>query len=246
MPLAWWVPKVRPCARCGRDFTADAPARKYCSPVCRLVTADCRVCGATFTSPDPSQRYCSYACSNSAMRKTQPCEVCGEQYSPKIGGANMRNGTVSRWCSRACQSVGMKARAKVRINIVMTVVTPCWVCSSPTENTTSLRRRCCSDACRAELTRLNYNSRYAARRPLRSFTCKACGKEFKTEYRDRRHKYCSAKCMVKAQNEADRMRMLLVGGTGLRVSDLPAEYVEAMKAYRKLNQEVWRNSQWKN
>lgn len=240
------MPRRKACRLCGQIFE-PLKSQRACND-CQPREKACPVCRGTFSNlSDPSQRFCSRPCQWAAQRKTQPCEVCGTQYSPKIGGANMRNGTTSRWCSRTCQATAYQRRARLRIH--MAVVTPCVVCSAPMANTPKLYRVCCSDACRREWASRVATAAFAAAKVVQAVVCKICQKEFKTEYGNKRRVFCSDRCSQKAADEAKRLRKYLTLGTGLRVSDLPAEYVEAVKAYRQLKQELRRNSNqpsWKN
>lgn len=69
-----WNPKA--CKACGKEFTPSGPAALFCSPACRLGTADCETCGKTFVrriearaKSAKDNRFCSYECRWAAARQ---------------------------------------------------------------------------------------------------------------------------------------------------------------------------------
>lgn len=68
--------KTKKCPVCGKEFTTDKNAQKFCSDVCRYrgyaVTHSpktrCLICGKTFTISKVRLEYCSVACKDKARR----------------------------------------------------------------------------------------------------------------------------------------------------------------------------------
>lgn len=72
--------------------------------------------------------------------------------------------------------------------------------------------------------------------------CAQCGDAFTPVYGDKRRRFCQERCdrrfgRVRARRGRN-LRRLLVGGTGLRRSDLPPEYVATVEMLHKFNQVV--------
>ena len=61
----------KPCQRCGKDYTPDGPAQRFCSGQCRAGTKACEQCGVQFPlvaiadphRPVGRRRFCSRQCS---------------------------------------------------------------------------------------------------------------------------------------------------------------------------------------
>ena len=86
-----------------------------------------------------------------------------------------------------------------------------------------------------------YEAQKAGPRP--NLTCRECEVDFTPEYGNKRRTYCSHSCAKRNNRRLHRGRRklarLLIGGTSLAIADLPAEYVQAVKVYRRLNQTIW-------
>lgn len=69
--------KTKKCPTCGKEFTTDKNAKKFCSDVCRYRSyavsrspkARCPICGRTFTLSKVRLEYCSVACRDKAHRQ---------------------------------------------------------------------------------------------------------------------------------------------------------------------------------
>lgn len=90
---AAYVPVVKPCVRCGADFSpgqgraVTCPSCKAEPPAPRLVIvrwAGCALCGEGFSRAEElDQRFCSRACANGSRAKPpRICTQCGAEWRP--------------------------------------------------------------------------------------------------------------------------------------------------------------------
>jgi endogenous inhibitor of DNA gyrase (YacG/DUF329 family) len=100
---------VKPCERCGKEFTARSPAAKFCSVKCREsnVALNCKRCGTQFMAKESHQLrrlYCSDACKYAAkserVAETRQCGHCKKDFqTPRY--------TDIKYCSKRCARFGM-------------------------------------------------------------------------------------------------------------------------------------------
>lgn len=153
------------CAYCGKEFTPQAAAQKYCSIACRNIqrygNRKCVVCGKIFTPRQPNQTMCSKECSAEHQRilvrdykqahakhidyPPKQCVICGKTFKPKS--------KVHITCSPECSAENnrrLKA-ARYQANYVADYEpfppsTHCQNCGKPTTPDV-MQGRFCSDDC---------------------------------------------------------------------------------------------------
>lgn len=209
------------------------------------VTRSCMVCEAEFAvRPKDTKRFCSNPCRGIAQQKPPrwTCGMCGVAYRR----AGLRKGQVSKYCSRACQySARRTGRTPKPIRL-----RACVVCS--TEFAVRSAALTCSIECKHVVVRryvIARIERKIGRTEPDKHRCKECSTVFTVSYPHRKRTvFCSVDCSLRAEtrtkNRREKLRHIATGGTGLRMADLPPEYIEVVRLYRQLNQELWRTTQW--
>lgn len=158
---------------------------------------------------------------NAKARRTRVCEQCGVSFVMRSPSGKARRGEVQegRFCSRACSAETVRiyateaeaqraaiARKRERAGLPpIGHERPCDICGSSFP-ITSVRSRLCSDACRAEDSRVSSlasNQRRDERdRSLRP--CRGCGAIFAPEYGDKRSAFCSSACREALEDRIKR------------------------------------------
>jgi endogenous inhibitor of DNA gyrase (YacG/DUF329 family) len=114
----------RTCETCGKPFTADSAARRFCSKACWYASRrihlvrSCDSCGREFLPTKATSQFCSRKCVSlrpSPKRKSREpkaCENCGAMYGPRP--SEVRSNWLKRkHCSRRC--AGDAARRSVQL-----------------------------------------------------------------------------------------------------------------------------------
>ena len=152
------------CAQCGREFTPQAAAQKYCSLACRNIqrygNRKCVVCGKIFTPRQPNQTMCSKKCITEHQRilvrdynrvhtkhvdyPPRQCVICGKTFKPKS--------KIHITCSPECSAENnRRKRIELRKSIPANYEsvpppTYCQNCGRPT-SPDIMQGRFCSDDC---------------------------------------------------------------------------------------------------
>lgn len=103
-----FVVPLRPCAKCGVDFTPRSPAAKVCDACC---TASCIACGKVFVSRRATSRtlkYCSRSCRSAHLKRDpQACQACGKVFIADRPGV--------LYCSRGCHLTRANPRRRFSV-----------------------------------------------------------------------------------------------------------------------------------
>ena len=124
-----FVPVKKICPYCGKEFLAQHPQKKYCSPHCAyehdlaearekhraaLKPKICPQCGKEFTPRNQVQKYCcARCCYNFNRKKNLPpkeleprqCAHCGKEFKPNHGK--------QIFCSKECRYQNSLKKAKI-------------------------------------------------------------------------------------------------------------------------------------
>lgn len=193
----------------------------------------CAHCGSNQVPPlrrggGTPRRYCSLTCrirAREARRLPQPhtCILCGAEYFNRQRGSAARN--------KRCPDCRPQRVPSTSCDINWGT---CRECDGPFVVAPRGRRIFCSQLCgRAHNWRAS-NERRQKHRPQREVICPSCSETFTTN--KPQAIYCSARCSKTFR----KTRRTIIGGTGLRVSDLPPTYLELARLYRQMNREVQR------
>lgn len=177
------------CAHCKQQFEATRE-KKFCSRKCNK--AFLRKSGSSVTRAEYLERVQTGAACRFA------CEHCGVASSRRPGGANIKRGYVSRFCSMKCK---LDAAALARPGDACTVwASHCATCSAAF--VARRKRAFCSDACKPKRKAVSTAPEFKV--------CKHCSVQYATVYTGGSlSDYCGALCrdvVIKAAKRADKAK----------------------------------------
>lgn len=191
----------------------------------------CPECGAAISQDGvrgSPRIYCSRRCSWRARERRKPlrdvpCRTCGAPISTRARG-------------KGVPVLCIQHRAQPRPPRPP-FVSSCRDCGV-TPLSSTLRRLC--DPCRNKHLAARRQLEGAARRknhPERIITCLACGATITT--RNPTRLYCNHRCLKNFR----KIRHTLIGGSHLRVADLPPDVIALARSYRQMHKELQRKWQ---
>ena len=237
--------EIRVCARCGAEFAVQigrtGSSRKYCSDECRRLMPNalrkkhkprgkCLQCGASLEGKSAGNLYCSAECQHQSMRRTEThiCQQCGVTFVPKARD----RGT---FCSRECSFAYIRQNAQGRAARPRELVGQCEFCGEPAISV--LSKTCHSDECQRLRSLKHYIARHPQRTPGSTYVCRECGKEWVSEYGDKRRFFCSFKCSQRWLRREDKYKQMRADAKRRRrarkYGNGPVDQINALAVYER-------------
>lgn len=189
----------RTCQHCGNEFETNSKTQKYCSVECSheaqkgrtVYDKECLYCGEPFQTIYPKYKFCSSACASrwaaEQRRGEYFCEYCGK---PRHSDHPNRNHYCSPECARKARAIKTAAKyIDEREMWERKHLRECQVCHKTFVSRTGLAAFC-SEECYQIAKSLAHTE----------FVCAECGRVVSKPVGDKRKKYCSERCMRKAQS----------------------------------------------
>jgi hypothetical protein len=225
---------------------------------------------ATRGAPHPTHRAHSARCSRSARRRAMTCHGCGvalpnahwQWCIPCNKERRRQHGYRVRWhtcvqCGIAFSNHHYHGRRCLPCRQLSRPPKPqpaliCRSCGGPRDKgqrycVTCAQQLRATAGARRRAYELAYNhsrrGRGLADHTPTTRACLSCGAPI-TSPRYRRRIYCNRRCYKRFR----KIRATMIGGTGLRMSDLPSELLELVRLYRQAHKELqrqWQPGLWK-